>query len=100
MLAPLVELISHCLVVLLSCLFPIQVGTRPPSFVVSLRGSERRPVDEASQRFLSNLLRSALGLHGLPVRLHLRWVGWLEGSNVQLNGGEGGLHLEGLLVEE
>jgi predicted GTPase len=40
--------------------------------VVSLRGSERRPLDDASQRFLSNLLRSALGLHGLPVRLHLR----------------------------
>lgn len=49
-----------------------QVGARPPAFVVSLRGSERRPLDDASQRFLSNLLRSALGLHGLPVRLHLR----------------------------
>jgi len=51
----------------------VQLKARPPTFVLLLRGAA--PVDESGQRFLSNMLRQTLKLQGVPLRLHLRWVG-------------------------
>eukprot|EP00775_Hariotina_reticulata_P006377 gene6377-6609_t len=49
-----------------------QLKSRPPTFVMLLRGSEQ--VDEGAERFLATLLRDSLGLHGVPIRLYLRQV--------------------------
>lgn len=48
-----------------------QLKSRPPTFVLLLRGSEE--VDEGGQRFLANLLRQSVGLQGVPLRLYLRY---------------------------
>lgn len=47
-----------------------QLKARPPTFVLLLRGGQE--VDDGGARFLAGLLRSSLGLQGVPLRLHLR----------------------------
>ena len=47
-----------------------QVSVRPPTFRLSLRGSER--ADDVQQRFISGLLQDSLGLKGVPVRVRIR----------------------------
>jgi len=51
-------------------LYGVQVATRPPTFVIHCRHSDR--IDKKYQRYLSSRLRELLDLEEVPVRLFLR----------------------------
>lgn len=51
--------------------FISQVKSRPPTFVVFVSGSSS--FSDASQRFLSNLIRKEFGLEGVPLRITMRY---------------------------
>ncbi|KAG7670962.1 hypothetical protein Ndes2526A_g01249 [Nannochloris sp. 'desiccata'] len=48
-----------------------QIKSRPPTFVIFVSGSSR--FSDASQRFLSNLIRKEFGLDGVPLRITMRY---------------------------
>ena len=47
-----------------------QVSTRPPTFVIFSSNPDQLP--ESYLRYLTNGLRDRFGLHGVPIRIHLR----------------------------
>ena len=47
-----------------------QVGTRPPTFVIFTSNPDSLP--DSYMRYVSNGLRQAFGIEGVPIRIHLR----------------------------